>query len=161
VIEVKLPVVTAAAEPELPQPAAKPREAAIGGRVLLVEEEEAVLEFERDVLAGAGATVVTSRSTDEVKTRLLSEAFDALILNGKMPGEWNARESYAWIKSNCPAIDGHVLFTLSNPVEQSDTRSFLQENNVPYLIKPFEVAELIAQTRKLLPKTQAAGAGAD
>ena len=161
VIEVKLPLVTAAIENEAPKPAPSPREGAISGRVLLVEEEEAVLEFERDVLAGAGAAVVTSKSTEEVKTRLLSEAFDALILNGKMPGEWNARESYAWIKSNCPAIEGHVLFTLSNPVEQGDARSFLQENNVPFLIKPFEVAELIAQTRKLLPKAQAAGAGAD
>ena len=147
----------------MPTRAAKPREGAISGRVLLVEEEEAVLEFERDVLAGAGAAVVASKSTEEVKTRLLSEPFDALILNGKMPGEWNARESYAWIKSNCPAIDGHVLFTFSNGIDadnvQSDARRFLQENNVPYLVKPFEVAELIAQTRKLLPKAQAAGAG--
>jgi PAS domain S-box-containing protein len=159
VIEVKLPIVMATAEPEVPKTTAKPREDVISGRVLLVEEEEAVLEFERDVLAGAGATVVTSKSTDEVQTRLLSEAFDAVILTGKMPGEWNARESYAWIKANCPAIDGHVLFTLSNPVEQSDARTFLQQNKVPYLIKPFEVAELIAQTRKLLPKAQAATAG--
>jgi PAS domain S-box-containing protein len=162
VIEVKLPVITAAAALEEPKSAPKPRDAAISGRVLLVEEEEAVLEFERDVLAGAGAAVVTSQSTDEVKTRLLSEAYDALILNGKMPGEWNARESYAWIKSNCPAIDGHVLFTFSNGIDadnaQSDARRFLQENNVPYLVKPFEVAELIAQTRKLLTKAQAAGA---
>ena len=30
----------------------------IEGSVLLVEDEEAVLEFERDVLAGAGAKVV-------------------------------------------------------------------------------------------------------
>ena len=163
VIEVKLPVVAAAAETEAPKPALKPREDLISGRVLLVEEEEAILEFERDVLAGAGAAVVTSKSTDEVKTRLLSEAYDALILNGKMPGDWNARESYAWIKSNCPAIEGHVLFTFSNGIDadntQSDARRFLQENNVPYLVKPFEVAELIAQTRKLLPKAQAAGAG--
>ena len=163
VIEVKLPVVAVTSALEVPTLAAKPREGAISGRVLLVEEEEAVLEFERDVLAGAGAAVVASKSTEEVKTRLLSEPFDALILNGKMPGEWNARESYAWIKSNCPAIDGHVLFTFSNGIDadnvQSDARRFLQENNVPYLVKPFEVAELIAQTRKLLPKAQAAGAG--
>jgi PAS domain S-box-containing protein len=160
VIEVKLPVaVAAAAQAEEPKAPARAREGAVSGRVLLVEEEESVLEFERDVLSGAGASVVTARSADEVKTRLLSEPFDALILNGKMPGEWNARESYAWIKSSCVAIDGHVLFTFSNPMEQSDARRFLQENNVPYLVKPFEVAELIAQTRKLLPKVQAASAG--
>ncbi len=34
------------------------REMAIQGRILLVEDEEAVLEFERDVLVGAGAQVV-------------------------------------------------------------------------------------------------------
>jgi len=163
VIEVELPAVTAA-EAEAPKLAAKPHEGAISGRVLLVEEEESVLEFERDVLSGAGATVVTARSGDDVKTRLLSEHFDALIMNAKMPGDWNARESYAWIKANCTAIDGHVLFTFSNGIDtdktQSEVRAFLQENNVPYLVKPFQMAELIAQTRKLLPKTQAAAAGA-
>ena len=165
VIEVKLPLVAVAAtQPEASREPAKPREAALSGRVLLVEEDAAVLEFERDVLAGAGATVVTARSSDEVKTRLLSEPFDALIINAKIPGEWNAPESYVWMKTNCPAIDGHLLFTFSNGVDtdktQGDARAFLQENKVPYLVKPFEVAELIAQTRKLLPKAHAAGAGA-
>jgi DNA-binding response OmpR family regulator len=37
----------------------------------------------------------------------------------------------------------------------------VQESNVPYLVRPFEVAELISQARKLLQKAQAAGAGAD
>jgi DNA-binding response OmpR family regulator len=53
---------------------------------------------------------------------------------------------------------GHVLFTFSNGVEQGDGRAFLQENSVPSLVKPFEVAELISQARRLLQKTQAAGA---
>jgi two-component system NtrC family sensor kinase len=159
VIEVRLPAVVATnVESEPGKAAPRQREGAVSGRVLLVEEEEAVLEFERDVLAGAGASVVTARTSDDVKTRLLSEQFDALIMNGKMPGEWNAKESYGWLKSNCPAMEGHVLFTFSSGVEPSDGRAFLQENNVPYLVKPFEVAELISQTRRLLQKAQAAGA---
>jgi two-component system NtrC family sensor kinase len=159
VIEVRLPAVVATnVESEPGKVAPRQREGAVSGRVLLVEEEEAVLEFERDVLAGAGASVVTARTSDDVKTRLLSEQFDALIMNGKMPGEWNAKESYGWLKSNCPAMEGHVLFTFSSGVEPSDGRAFLQENNVPYLVKPFEVAELISQTRRLLQKAQAAGA---
>ena len=129
--------------------------------MLLVEAEEAVLEFERDVLAGAGAAVVTARTSQDVITRLLSEQFDAVIMNGKMSGEWNAKESFTWIKTNCPDMQGHVLFTFASGVDQSEGRFFLQENSVPYLVKPFEVAELIAQTRKLLQKTQAAGAGSD
>jgi DNA-binding response OmpR family regulator len=51
----------------------------------------------------------------------------------------------------------HVLFTFSN--SPSDERAFLQQNNVPYLVKPFEVAELITQARKLLQKAHAAAAG--
>jgi two-component system NtrC family sensor kinase len=162
IIEVRLPAVASAnIEPELPKPVARLHEGATSGRVLLVEEEEAVLEFERDVLAGAGATVVTARTSQDVKTRLLSEQFDALIINGNMPGQWNTKESYQWLKENCPGMQGHVLFTFSNGVEPGDGRAFLQENNVPCLIKPFEVAELILQARKLLQKAQAAGAGTD
>jgi PAS domain S-box-containing protein len=164
VIEVRLPAATAAAvEAESPKAASRPHEGALSGRVLLVEEEEAVLEFERDVLAGAGAAVVTARTSQDVKTRLLSEHFDAVIMAGKMPGEWNAKESYTWIKANCEGMHCHVLFTFASGVEPGDGRAFLQENNVPYLVKPFEVAELILQTRRLLQKAQAvaAGAGAD
>jgi two-component system NtrC family sensor kinase len=160
VIEVRLPAaVSANVESEVPKPPTRQHEGAIHGCVLLVEEEEAVLEFERDVLAGAGATVVTARSSQDVKTRLLSEHFDAVIMNGKMPGQWNAKESYQWIKENCPAMEGHVLFTFSS--SPSDERPFLQENNVAFLVKPFEVAELISQARRLLPKALAAGAGSD
>ncbi len=159
-IEIRLPAVAAAAsQPKIVKPAPRQREGAVHGRVLLVEEEEAVLEFERDVLAGAGAAVVTAKNVEDVKTRLLSEPFDAIILAGKMGNQWSAKESYPWLKENCPSMEQHILYTFSNGVDPGDERAFLQENNVPYLVKPFEVAELISQARKLLHKAQAATAG--
>ena len=161
-IEVRLPAATQApAGVEDQKPATRQHEGAIHGRVLLLEEEEAVLEFERDVLAGAGAEVVTAKTAEDVRTRLLSEPFDAVIMNGKMPGQWDVSESYAWLKNAASGMERHVLYTFSNTVEPGESRTFLQENNVPFLVKPFEVAELISQARKLLLKTQAAGAGAD
>jgi DNA-binding response OmpR family regulator len=78
-----------------------------------------------------------------------------------MPADWNAKEAYLWLKQHCSEMERHALFTFSNGVEQGDERAFLQENNVPYLVKPFEVAELISQARRLLQKTQAASASAD
>jgi two-component system NtrC family sensor kinase len=161
-IEVRLPAAVATApQPEAAKPLPRLHEGAVSGRVLLVEEEEAVLEFERDVITGAGASVVTARNAQDVKTRLLSEPFDAIIMSGKMADQWNAKESYPWLKENCPGMETHVLYTFSNSVEPGDGRSFLQENCIPYLVKPFEVAELISQARKLLQKAQAAGAGSD
>ena len=144
-----------------PLPAAPPkREGAIEGRVLLVEEEEAVLEFERDVISGAGANVVTATRSEDVKTRLLSEPFDAVIMSGRMPNDWNAKEAFEWLAQNCPDMENHVLFTFSNGLEQGDERAFLQKHNVPYLVKPFEVADLISHARRLLQKAQAAAASA-
>ncbi len=162
VIEVRLPMVTAAgAVVEAAPVSPSKREGAIEGRVLLVEDEEAVLEFERDVLIGAGANVVTASKSEDVRTRLLSEPFDAVIMNGKMPADWNAKEAYLWLKQNCPEMETHILFTFSHGVEQNSERAFLQENSVPYLVKPFEVADLISQARKLLQKAHAAAASAN
>jgi two-component system NtrC family sensor kinase len=161
VIEVRLPMAAAPGVVVEAAPVAPPkREGAIQGRVLLVEEEEAVLEFERDVLMGAGADVVTATRSEDAKTRLLSEPFDLLIMSGKMPADWNAKEACVWLKQNCPEMEKHVLFTFSHGVEQGAERAFLQENNMPYLVKPFEVAELISQARRLLQKALAAAAGA-
>jgi two-component system NtrC family sensor kinase len=162
VIEVRLPLAVAegAAVEAAPVVVTK-REGALEGRVLLVEEDESVLEFERDVLMGAGASVVTANRSEDVKTRLLSEHFDALIMSGKMPTDWNAKEACLWLKEHCPVMEKHVLFTFSNGVQQGDERVSLQQDNVPYLVKPFEVAELILQARRLLQKALTAAAGSD
>ena len=69
------------------------REAALQGRVLLIENEEAVLEFERDVLTGAGAEVVTSMNVEEMQSLLRKQSFDAIIIDGKAPGNGSARRS--------------------------------------------------------------------
>jgi two-component system NtrC family sensor kinase len=157
VIEVRLPANGSAGVPEPALPASS-RASVIEGSVLLVEDEEAVLEFERDVLSGAGARVVTLMNGDEVKARLLQESFDAMIIDGKMANGWNAPDVYRWISENRPGLEKHLMFTFSSAVEP-ELRTFLHDNNVPYLVKPFEVSDLISQARRLLQKTQAAVAG--
>ncbi len=157
IIEVRLPANAGAGAPQASVPVST-RKSVIEGSVLLVEDEEAVLEFERDVLAGAGAKVVTLMNGDEVKARLLQESFDAMIIDGKMSNGWNAPDVYKWIAENCPGLEKHLLFTFSTVVEP-EIRTFLHDNNVPYLVKPFEVSDLILQARRLLQKTQVAVAG--
>ena len=162
VITVRLPATGRAGAPE-PTPAVSSRKFVIEGNILLVEDEEAVLEFERDVLAGAGAQVVTLTNFEEVKTRLLQTSadavsFDAVIMDGKMPNGCNAPDVYRWIAENRAGLEKHLMFTFSGVVE-TETRAFLNNHNVPYLVKPFEVGDLIAHARRLLQKTLAATAG--
>ncbi len=156
IIEIALPVADRAI---LAEPAVAPtrRELAIEGRILLVEAEPAVLEFERDVLAGAGAQVVTSTKCDEVKDQLTANTFDAVIMDGKMPSGWIAPEVYKWLQENRPGMEKHVLFTFSS-LNETELRTFLNDNSIQYLVKPFEVADLISSARRLLHKVQAAAA---
>src|SRR5438128_6809392 len=157
VVEVRLPAsgrgVSSDAATTTPR-----RELAIQRRLLSSDDAHAVLEFERDVLAGAGAQVVTVMSSDEVRSRLRTEVFDALVINGKMPGGWGVSEVYRWLSQNCPGMEKRVLFTFSS-VPEPEIRAVLQENNSASLVKPFEIAELISQARRLLQKNQAATAG--
>src|SRR5258708_8899011 len=136
-IEVRLLASEKPALPETVVPAR--REALLAGRVMLVEDEEAVLEFERDVLVGAGAEVTTSMSVDDTRERLTRGSFDVIVMNGRMPGGCNAMEMYDWIAQNCPGLEKRLLLTFST-VTDPQTRTFLQEHGVPSLAKPFEVA---------------------
>ena len=94
---------------------------------------------------------------EEMKARLLRDRFDALIMDGMSAG-FTARQVYTWLGEKCPAMQKSVLFTFSS-IAEPEVRDFLQEREVPYLVKPFEVADLISQARKLLHKVHAAAAG--
>jgi two-component system NtrC family sensor kinase len=157
IIQVKLPSAGRAAAPQ-PEPAAPRRDTALKGMILLVEDEETVLEFERDVLSGAGAEVTTVNSVEAMKSMLEDHAFDALIINGKMPGANSVQETHGWLLNSHPQLRGRFLFTFSSLAEP-EVRSFLDQNSVRFLVKPFEVSDLITSTRRLLAKTKAAGAG--
>jgi two-component system NtrC family sensor kinase len=154
VVEVRLPASGHVIETE-PVIAATRRELAIEGRVLLLEDEEAVLEFERDVLVGAGAQVVALMNVEEAKNRLRAESFDAVIMNGKMPGGWTAPDAHRWVAVACPGLEKKMLFTFSS-IADTETRNYLQGNGISSLVKPFEVVDLISQARRLLQRTQAA-----
>src|ERR1700686_955302 len=155
-IEIVLPSAGESASRQTPVAAAG-REAALAGRVLLIENEEAVLEFERDVLTGAGAEVVTSMKAEEMQNLLRQQSFDAVIIDGKTQGVGSAREVYGWLVENCPGMESHLLFTFST-VAEPEVRSFLQKKKAPCLVKPFEFAAPIAPARRLMQKAQAAAA---
>jgi two-component system NtrC family sensor kinase len=157
IIEIKLPSAGHAAAVAQPAVRAQKHEAALQGRILVVEDEESVLEFERDVLAGAGAKVVTASTFDNMKSALASESFDAIIMNGNLPGSGDVQELCHWVSEKYPHLPRHFLLTFAS-LAKPEVKQFLEEKNVPFLVKPFEVSDLIANTRKLLVKTQAAAA---
>jgi two-component system NtrC family sensor kinase len=156
-IRVSLPATAhQGAEENAPQPAPR-HDQALSGKVLLLEAEDAVREFERDLLMGAGADVITAADEESLKSMLKSDSFAAIIIDGKTSGGGTPIEIWRWIAENCPELEKHMLFTFSTEAEP-EVRTFLHEKNVPMLVKPFEVTDLIAQARQLMQKVEAATA---
>ena len=144
-----------------PEPATVPlrpaRELVLHGRLLLMEDEEAVLEFEREVLAGAGAEVVAVPDAEKARSLLDGGGFDAAIFTGSLPNGFGVIQACNWLAHSHPEMLARVLFTLSTL--DRDTQTLLDEKGIPYLVKPFDVGDLIAACRKLLQKAVAASAG--
>ncbi len=157
IIEVRLPACGAVAQSEETATQVR-REGALAGKILLVEDEEAMLEFERDVLTGAGAHVTGVRSFDEMTAAISQETFDGLIVNGVVGGGQGAIAIHRWICDHSPELQKHVLFTFANVLEP-EISEYLQGQDTSYMIKPFEVAELMTHARRIVQRTFAASAG--
>jgi CheY-like chemotaxis protein len=131
------------------------------GRVLLVDDEEAVLEFEREALSGAGAQVVAVSSGAQAIELLRQEQFDAVLVDSAMPGACTSIELYRWVAANRPGTEKNIIFTISD-IRDTKTGAFVKQGGVPCIVKPFQVADLISATRLLLLRPRkAAAANAD
>ena len=129
----------------------------MSGHILLVDDEEAVLEFEREALAGAGAQVVAVSSAQLAIERLEQETFGAVLVDSDMPGECSAIDLYRWVAANRPGTEKSIVFTISD-IRNSDVNVFCQQEHVPFIIKPFQVADLITAARSLLSRPEQAAA---
>jgi two-component system NtrC family sensor kinase len=148
-LEVRLPASEKAPVAETVAPVR--RKSVLAGRILLVEDEEAVLEFEREVLIGAGADVTTAATVDGMREQLRKDAFDVIVMNGRMPGSGSVQEICRRIAADHAGMERKLLLTFAS-VTDAETRAFLHEHDVQSLAKPFEVADLIAQVRTVMQK---------
>ncbi len=145
---------TTPVETTVEKPAQLPR---LQGRVLIVDDEEAVLEFEREALSGAGAEVVAVCSRELAIERLLREKFDALLLDADLPSSGTGLDLRGWIKRNLPSAEANIILTVSD-IRETESTSASDEARVPCIVKPFQVAELVSATRSVLAKAREAAA---
>jgi PAS domain S-box-containing protein len=142
VLEVLLPMAAMEKEGVDESPQSELRTVPLHGRVLLVDDEPVVLEFERDVLIGAGAEVVCMRTPEEAMEAIEREHFDAIVLDSTMPGPLSGIGLYRWIIANQPEYKDRLILAFSN-LNEPNLKQVLEEDGVPGISKPFEVSELI------------------
>src|SRR4051794_5211130 len=127
----------------------------ITGRILVVDDEPAVREFEREVLTRSGAQVIALGSGDEALARLELEKFDAVLLDTSMPGRWSGPDIYRWIASNRPGAERNIVLACSD-ITEAGMRSLIEETRVPCLTKPFQAHDLVEILQSVMTQQKSA-----
>jgi PAS domain S-box-containing protein len=121
-------------------------EARLHGRILLVEDEESILELERQALAYAGVEVVGVTGAADAVARLESENFDAVIADAGIGGGWTAPDLHRWIEIHRPGLEKHLVLTASSPGDP-ELRLFIEQTRTLCIAKPFTVPEFLDVAR--------------
>jgi len=145
-----LPVVNSGIESDFIRAA----EASVVGKVLLVDDEESVLELEREILQSRRMTVLTARSCKEAIEILQGESVDMVVTDLMVPGEITGRALHQWIREHRPLLASRVIFTMSDANHQ-ESREFFESCGCPNIQKPFEVDAFwrTVQRSLLLPES--------
>jgi len=148
VFQVRLPVASPAAASQV---VSRPSSASVRlrGRILLVDDEQPILELERQALAYAGAEVVGVTSAADAILRLQSESFEAVIADAGIAGDATAADLHRWIAVNRPGLEKHLVLAASSPGDP-ELRLFVEQTRTLCIAKPFTVPEFLDLARRAL-----------
>ncbi len=125
------------------------RQASTGVSILLVDDEEAVLEVEREILREKGHTVFVATSVQEATALLEREYVDVIIADFKLSGVLGGQELYGWVRHRRPGLSDRLIFTFADG-QSEDVAHFLAASGCPSLHKPFRVEELVTAVHQAL-----------
>ncbi len=111
-------------------------------RVLIIEDEGAIAELERDYLTLSGYEVVVESDGVAGKERALSEEFDMILLDLMLPGE----DGFSILEAIRQNRQVPVML-ISAKKDDIDKIRGLGLGADDYLTKPFSPSELVARVR--------------
>ena len=121
--------------------------------LLLIEDERSVLNFVRVALERHGYTCTPANSAAEGIRLLESGHFAGIISDMRTPGGASGADVHAWILAHRPQLRDRMLFITGDTVNE-DTMKALLHSGVPYIEKPFRVAELMQVVEKTFGKAR-------
>ena len=109
-------------------------------KVLVVDDEPALVEMMSRALRAAGHEVEAVENGAEAVQKLYIGDYDAVLLDVKMPG-LGGQEVYRCIEQIRPELAERVLF-VSGGVASPDVKTFIDSTGNPLLRKPFTLDDL-------------------
>jgi CheY-like chemotaxis protein len=125
-----------------------------GTRVLLIEDEPAVMALVRAVLEGHGYTVVPTESGAEALRLLEAENFHGVVSDMRTPGGVDGAQVYAWIADHRPELASRLVF-ITGDIASEETAATLRRTGAPCVEKPFRVHEFISVVEQTMGKAAA------
>ena len=121
-------------------------------KILIIEDEEAIADLERDYLELSGFTVEVANDGDTGLQKALNEDYDLLILDLMLPGTdgFDICRQVRDVK-NTPIV------MVSAKKDDIDKIRGLGLGADDYMTKPFGMMELIARVKALLRRTKESG----
>jgi two-component system, NtrC family, sensor kinase len=110
-----------------------------GKRVLVIDDEEAILDFVSEVLNADGFSVDTARDGEAALKQLRQKQYDLALCDWKMPG-LNGQKLYERVRVEDPTTARRFVF-MTGDVINDQAESFLKQHRRTCLSKPFSVAE--------------------
>jgi PAS domain S-box-containing protein len=114
----------------------KPR----GAKILVVDDEAAILTFLSRLLTEWGHSVETINTADAALERLKTERYGLILLDIKLPG-MSGIELYHHIEKIAPALTRRVMF-ITGDIMESATRGFLEKSKAAHITKPLDIEVL-------------------
>jgi len=110
-----------------------------GKKVLVIDDEEAILQMVREALSEHGYEVDVARDGESALQRLRQKPYDLALCDWKMPG-LNGQQVYERIRASNPTLSDRMIF-ITGDVINDKTQKFLEERKKVCLSKPFSLTE--------------------
>ena len=118
-------------------------------RVLLIEDEPAVMEFVRSALERNGYSVACTESGAEALHLLEAGDFNGVVSDMRTPGGVDGAQVYAWIAANRPELATRLVF-ITGDIANEETAATLRRTGAPCVEKPFRVHDFITVVEKTM-----------
>jgi PAS domain S-box-containing protein len=151
---IELPIVTEPAERGKTEETRKEPQKSRGAKILVVDDEKAILTFLSRLLTAWGHTVETINNADAALERLKTERYSLILLDIKLPG-MSGIELYHHIEKTVPALTRRVMF-ITGDVMEGTTREFLEKSKAAHITKPLDIELLKKMINRALNQTPAA-----
>jgi len=119
-----------------------------GKRVLVVDDEDAILALVRDALGPTGVELDVAHDGETALKRMRLNTYDATICDWRMPG-MNGQQVYEQLRAFDLRASERMIFVTGDVVNEK-TQSFIRERGNLALGKPFTLNEIRDAVRQVI-----------